>query len=141
MTRARDVANVPTDFPAGAWISYTPTWSGVSSTGGVSTGRYTRIGKTVHYWARYVFGSSGISVVTAINPSKPLAVASGAVIFSHGWIDDMGSGYRMPLMLDGAAIAASSGGTYVGGAFMSNTIPITWAVNDRITIAGTYEAA
>jgi hypothetical protein len=129
------------DFPAGAWIAYTPTWSGISSTGGVSTGRYTKIGKTVHYWARYVVGSSSISIGSSINPSLPLPKAGGAWTFSHGWIDDSGSGWSMPFMINGGAYASNAGGTYTGAAFMSNTIPFTWAVNDAITIAGTYEAA
>jgi hypothetical protein len=44
-------------------------------------------------------------------------------------------------MIEGTAYASIVNGTYTGAAFMSNTIPIPWAVNDKITIAGTYEAA
>jgi hypothetical protein len=129
------------NFPSGAWASYTPTWSGISSTGGLSTGRYTKVGKTVHFWARYSLSATSISIGSAITPSLPLPKAAESFIFSHGWIDDSGSGWSMPFMIEGTAYASIVNGTYTGAAFMSNTIPIPWAVNDKITIAGTYEAA
>ena len=137
MTKARDVANVPTNFPVGAWTAYTPTWSGISSTGATSTGRYVQLGKTVHFFARYVVGSSGISVSGGITPSLPITKNSNSFVISNGWIDDTGTTYFLPIMREGTAFA----NTTTGAANFSNIVPMVWAVNDGITIGGTYEAA
>jgi hypothetical protein len=37
--------------------------------------------------------------------------------------------------------ALNTGGSWGGANYLNSTTPMTWAVNDEIQIAGTYEAA
>ena len=125
----------------GAWTSYTPTWTGISSTGGSSTGGYIQHGKVVHFWARYLVGSSSISVTGAITPSLPVSRRVGDYSTFSGYFTDSGTGWFFPLTVGETMYAANSNGTYVSASTPSGTVPITWAVNDQCVISGTYEAA
>jgi hypothetical protein len=125
----------------GAWTFYTPTWSGISSTGGSSTGGYIRFGKIVHFWARYVVGSSSISVSGGIAPSLPVARRIGDYSTFNGYFEDAGAGWSTPVMVGSAMYAMTTSGSYSSAANTSTTIPFTWAVNDSCVVSGTYEAA
>jgi hypothetical protein len=124
-----------------AWTSYTPTWTGISSTGATSTGAYKQIGKTVFFQAKYVVGSSGISVTGAITPSLPVTKKSTSIPIISGLFIDAGTGYRSTLILDTSLYAVNSSVTYADAATPSNTIPFTWAVNDEVRVSGVYEAS
>jgi len=124
----------------GAWISYTPTWTGITSTGGTSTGAYKQIGKTVFWRAKYVVGSSGISITGAITPSLPTS-KNGTLSLANAWFLDSGRGFHTPVIVDITLYANLASGTYTDAATPSNTIPWTWAVNDEVNISGVYEAS
>ena len=130
-----------TKLALGAWTAYTPTWSGISSTGGTSTGRYAVIGKTVHFYAKYVMGSSSLSVTGAIVPSLPVAAVDISTAVINGIFDDINVGRYMALMVGTTAYVATSSGNYVNLSAPSNTVPMTWATGDNIIVAGTYEAS
>ena len=124
----------------GAWTAYTPTWAGVSSTGGVSTGAYTQIGRTVHFWANYVLGTA-VSITAGISAPLPTGKAAGSEVLVNGVFIDMGTGYYAPLVVGQTLYAARAGVSYVDAETPSNTIPFTWATGDKISVTGTYEAA
>ena len=123
-----------------AWTSYTPTWTGISSTGGTSTGAYKQIGKTVFWRAKYVVGSSGISITGAITPSLPTS-KNGNLSLTSAWFLDSGRGFHTPVIVDITLYANLASGTYTDAITPSNTIPWTWAVNDEVNISGVYEAS
>jgi hypothetical protein len=124
----------------GAWVSYTPTWTGISSSGATSTGAYKQIGKTVFFQAKYVTGSSGISITGAITPSLPVTKKSTSIPIISGLFVDAGTGYRPSVILDVSLYAISASTTYADAATPSNSIPFTWAVNDEVRVSGVYEA-
>jgi hypothetical protein len=126
---------------SGAWTSYTPTWTGISSTGATSTGAYKQIGKTVFFQAKYVMGSSGISVTGAITPSLPVTKKSTSIPILTALFIDAGTGYRSTIVLDTTLYAVDTSTTYSNAATPSNTIPFTWAVNDEVRVSGVYEAS
>jgi hypothetical protein len=124
----------------GIWISYVPTWTNISSTGGSSEGKYIQIGKTVVFWARYIVGSSNISVSGGVYPSLPVAQASGWPVVSGSFLD-FGNNYFPATMWGIGMYATNVSGTFAYAQNLSATTPFTWSVNDSCILSGTYEAA
>jgi hypothetical protein len=145
MTRARDVANVPTNFPVGAWTSFTPTLGNLTvGSGGSITGAYIQLGKTVHFRIRAVMGTS--PTVGAVNFTLPITMKDSTIMNASVFFVDFGSGFPLAmcdLIKSGVhyLYAVNASGTWAGAGYLGSTTPITWAVNDEIQIAGTYEAA
>lgn len=141
----------------GAWTSFTPSLTGfgtLSITQGNSTvsGSYIKVGRYVRFWAKWTFGSttsfSGAAApmvcslpVTAANSQ---AAAAGVVCTV---VDNGSAHYQfMTLNSDSTTTAVLVGpivtsGTYGSQGNVSGTVPFTWAVNDVVWWAGTYEAA
>lgn len=130
----------------GSWTSYTPTITGFTVGNGSISGRYTQIGKTVIFRATFTVGSTsarpnGSVYVNISRPPVPIADEANYQSYMNCMVLDDGTGW-FPLISFGDSIwAFGTGGTYAGIAYLSSTIPITWATNDKIFVSGTYEAA
>jgi hypothetical protein len=135
-----------------AYNSNTPSLTASSSnptlgSGSVANGRYIQINKLVYYFGRVIFGSSGVAagsgdyrVSLPINWGAPI----GSDVCGVAWLVHAGN-YAQPLCrFDGSAVGyfimplvgtwPATGGSNVGAA-----VPWTWAANDEIHWAITYE--
>lgn len=90
----------------GDWTAYTPTWGGALAVMGaaVSTGRWTRIGKTVHMYAKIVWGTSsaiGGGNLTVTAPTASTTANSNATVWTgSGYFGDPSGAWKlcMPLL-------------------------------------------
>lgn len=136
---ARSIADVWQDaVPLGAWAAYTPANTNVTLGNGTLVARYARFGRTIHFMWDLTFGSTTAFTGNA-GLGLPVAAASTGKWSASGSMLDSGTqNYTL-----GGSI--SSAGTTVnpettGGGGITATIPFTWAVSDRLTMTGTYEA-
>lgn len=139
-----------TIFFPGQWTTYTPTWGvtgGTSSTIGNGTllGRYQQTGQTVHFIAQITMGSTTTYSATQWTLSLPVTarVTSTMIPIFNGRIADAtpGSAWGAQAAVEPSGNTVSleaQGTTNVEG--MRQGFPITFAVNDVVTIQGTYEA-
>jgi hypothetical protein len=139
----------PLGPPDAAWPAWAPTWAGLTVGNGTVTARYTRTGRTIHYYLKVVFGSTS-AVTGAVSFTLPVAPSAGRTasidIPSKVQILDTGfgsftggtvwtAGSTVFIQVNGGA------GTYAQLLNLSATIPMTWATGDAIVVDGTYEAA
>lgn len=126
----------------GAWVGYTPTFTGITVGNGTSAFTYVQQGKTVHVRGRFTFGST--SAVTGA-ASISLPVTAVAVNFVPNLTARAGGvDYAMLPIATTTTIgvnALGSAGAYTNRTTLSNLIPGTWTTNDYITFSATYEAA
>lgn len=139
-------------FLNNAWASYTPTVTlvgGGSVGNSVISGAWVQIGKTVHFWANFVGGStSSFSGCTAMYLSLPTAMTSqqeGNIgSLATGLATGGGNGYD--LLTENVntttiqLIAKLANGTYVELIGLAAAVPFAWGANATWSITGTYEA-
>lgn len=131
----------------GTWTDYTPTLTNVTLGNGTRSGRWTRQGDLVTFWARIAAGST-TSVTGLIGFSLPVTAAAGVhdAQFEGVMIDATGP-TRLAGFVDAVSTtqvdlyALSASGTYVSAVATSGTVPFTVANFDEYIVAGTYEAA
>ena len=134
--------------PGGAWLSYTPTVTGISNT--TPTGAYMRLGKTVFFRAKVLLGaSSAVSATPEV--SLPLASASNvpSSAFEVRMVDSdvlrWYSGQGVEVNADAVSIYAlrdnASSLSYSYGIAATSAIPFTWASGDYIEVSGVYETS
>lgn len=116
----------------GTWQSFTPAWSNLTLGNGTSTGRYVRIGNTVHAYYSLTFGSTTV-VTGGLYVALPIAALNPGC----------GSGTLFDSSAPANAIVTCAGGDWLvtAGGRVNATVPWTWAVNDYIRLTVTYEAA
>lgn len=127
----------------GAWQAWTPTVANLTKGNGTEVARYTRIGNTIHFYYKFVFGSTS-SMGTG--PTITLPVNSYGSEFQVPMnIQDYGTanifGYTHVASNIIYLYALLANGTYGGAALVTGTAPMTWTTNDGFTIWGSYEAA
>lgn len=144
---ADSVRDVVDSLEAG-WTAFAPAWTASVTNpvlgNGVLTGRYKRIGRTVHFTITLSPGStttfgSGTYLFSlpfaAVNMNDPRVFP--ALIFDtsgpvrRGAMGTLNTTTTI-LLLDAAS---------TGSGIVSNTVPWVWANGDTIRISGTYEAA
>lgn len=129
--------------PMGEWASYTPTLGTMTVGNGSVSGRYTRIGTTVHFQIIVIFGTTTSISAAAFTASLPTTFAAGAA--AHAPINGVALDSSTSQFYDLAGQAASTSSVYVrqiqpaGVAYITNTVPFTWATGDQIYLWGTYE--
>jgi len=124
----------------GAWTAYTPTWSGTLGNGTIVS-KYALIGKTVHYRIKVTWGSTTSHAAATQSFSLPVPAHAELVINMPAGIAAGGAASSLNgivIFLSNAAFCIMVPG---GTTFWSNTIPVTWANTNTMTLAGTYEAA
>jgi hypothetical protein len=136
----------PAAADAGAWSTYTPTWTASTTNpslgDGTLTGRYKAIGKTVFVKIHMQAGSSTTFGSGHWKFSLPVAAYSGnSAILSATFLDNGTQWY--------AALATNeydSNTAYVvpittASGPVGPTAPFTWTTSDLLTICGSYESA
>ena len=129
----------------GTWSTYSPTLSNWTLGNGTVTGRYTQVGKTVHFIARLTLGStttiSGNPTFT-LPVQAQLGVAISPMQFGAGsFIDNGVNAYNAALRLQSSTtVSVSIIGTNGVNTAPTSTTPFTWGTNDLVLATGTYEA-
>lgn len=131
----------------GIWQTWTPTVSALTVGNGTLVARYSQIGKVINFKLRFTFGSTS-SISNSPTFSLPIAsvASSSGIALGTALIIDSGTTYPTPacaVVADSNVVvrAIRVNATYIEAIDMSSTIPWTWAINDIIDVAGTYEAA
>lgn len=138
------------DFYAGSWHTYTPTWttSGTSPSlgNGTLTGRYMKIGRTVHVVVEFTAGSTTTFGTGTWSFTLPLTAGGAGNLLPIGFVyfEDVGvAGYLGAMRKETSTtfIPATIGtaSTYAGLDVTSNTKPFSWGNTDYFKAAGTYE--
>lgn len=130
----------------GAYVSYTPTLAGTGWAlgNGTVTGKYSRIGRWVSFWAAFVAGST--STFGSGNPrlSLPVTPISDAVEgrWNVAFFDSSASlRYFSRGILSSSDVIAVTSGTNGVQTTTNSTTPFAWATSDTIIISGIYEAS
>ena len=128
----------------GAWASWTPSFTNLTIGNGSVVGKYTQIGKTVHFRLNVTFGST-TSISGSVFTTLPVAINSGIPSLTqigHGLAFESGVS-ASPIGIDagGALFVFTAGSTYVGYSNLNATRPFTWGAADTLSIIGTYEAS
>ena len=130
-----------------AWLAWTPTISGTGWVRGTSalSGRYCKIGKTVHFEINltlasgFTAGSAALTFDLPVNGQTTISPNYMAVQFldssaSQGYLG-IGS-----LTSTGVSVfAIGTGGTYATVTSAIAGVPFTWATGDEVRVNGTYE--
>lgn len=135
-----------------AWVSWTPSWTGLSVGNGVVTAMYTQVGR-VTYFRLHLVGGTTTTHTAAVEFTLPVAAHAnystvGAVAFPIGPCEAENSGVQnFPGIV---AIASTSGvghpfitradSTYAGWVDL-DTSPFTFGNADSLQCSGTYESA
>lgn len=127
-----------------SWVSYTPstTGSGLTLGNGTITGRYKKIGKTVHNTISITLGSTSAISGSGVNWSyflpSGIAPLNPRSVICSGVYGDASTGLGYPLYIWFYVLGYNSG-SFISQ--ISNTLPFTWAINDTIFLNMTYETA
>ena len=131
----------------GRWISYTPglTASTTSPTNWTGTGFYSQTGKTVFVKGQIVAGASMTAgsgtyrLSLPVNASTSIAnvIADGSVslVDASPSVEHTG----MIVYIPASTYVQLKSGLSAAPSVVSNTVPWTWAANDSIRFAFTYE--
>jgi hypothetical protein len=130
--------------PIGRWQSYVPSLTNLTLGNGTVSGKYARVGKTVHWRVTIILGStsvvSGASIVSISLPVNNTAVAGSLILGTLVVLDSSTGEYYAGLALVKSATEAY---LYVGAYLVPviHTAPIAggFATGDQITITGSYE--
>lgn len=132
----------------GNWISWTPTWTGLTVSGSTVTARYMQIGKIIHYRIAVVLGGSNApsGTVTFSLPVTSVTYAGTATLPILGnaqyYITNGFAGYAVWSSTTTATLVClNAAGTYLVAANLSSTVPNTFTNGSEIHVEGFYEAA
>lgn len=133
-------------YLAGDEISYTPTLTGITLSGGSRSGVYGLFGKLVWFNCTYTWGTGdtftggGTPVGFSLPVTATAALRGGGV---NAVVTDSGTGYHDAIVEGGTTtrvdVWAPDGSD--GSTNWSSTVPHTWAAGDTINVGGTYIAA
>lgn len=131
------------------WTAYAPTWKAndadASIGDGTLFGRYKRIGKTVFWYIRFIWGSTTSSPSGVWYFGLPPGLPAFDQVTGSGRCSSA-SGYQVPL-----GVSSSANGVWLtvpgGDAAVQSTVPYTWGpgpnppstVGRTITVSGFYE--
>lgn len=131
------------------WTAYTPTVGGTgwAKGSGTTSGRYCKIGKTVHFEIIYNFstaggGSAGGSALTLSLPetaNSTLAPNYVNVVYVDASPAAQYVGLGSIITTVVTCLTTNAGGTYAALNNVTTTTPMTWATGDEVRINGTYE--
>lgn len=131
------------------WLTYTPSWTGITVGNGTQASAYVLSGKTTNVRMLLTFGST-TSVSGGTSFSLPISCDSGYSPIHHVGIgrcqDASGADCTAALGLISTTactvvIANVAAGTYTQEVDISSTVPFTWTTTDAIKGAITYQAA
>lgn len=130
---------------ATGWITWSPSFTGITVGNGTLVARYQLEGKTCRLHVHLTLGSTS-SVSGGARFAAPFTARTG--IFSGGFqgvLSDTGTATwkAFPFYSGGDFYvgAETASGTYVGYAGISSTVPFTWTTSDILEVYGEYEIA
>ena len=124
----------------GRWVSYTPTIGGFSlGTGSTTVAKYTRSGKLCEFYVNCKMGTSPTSA-SYLSATLPLTGNLSPMPIT-GIVLDSGTAYYETTAYRDTTYAYVYGSGTSGIAIGLNTLGFTWAVNDVVSVTGTYEIA
>lgn len=136
-----------TVVPLGAWTSYTPTFSNFTLGNGTLTASYARMGRTIVFRVTVVLGTTSVMgtdplftlpvTAASYNTHTPIGDCN---ILDASAADFLGTVWATSTT-QGRIITWLANATYVTGAVVTATVPMTWTSTDGFMIVGTYEAA
>ena len=127
---------------AGAWTTWTPTFTNFTLGNGTVTARYQQVGKTVNFSIIVTLGSTS-SMGTTPYFTLPVTAAS-AGNFPMQMADSGSSNYLGSLDCSTTLAyltATVTSGAYATIQYAAATQPFTWSTNDNFACRGSYEAA
>jgi hypothetical protein len=133
---------------AGAYTSFTPTWTNLTVGNATNVGSYLRIGKTVQVNYRIALGTTSVMTGGPLRVTLPFtaSIVQGNPFCGGAYIVDNGTGgYEGWAIVGGGdnaiIFAINSAGTYALPTNITSTVPMTWTTGDELNIGLTYEAA
>jgi hypothetical protein len=129
-----------------AWVTYAPTLSsGWLNGNGTYDAKYCKIGKIVHWRVTFTVGSTTTKGSGMVMSLPVTAAATNSAVSAQGFLVT-GSTRYIASVLFGSTTTVTIGtsvanATYTTWNAMTATTPFTWATNDIVILAGTYEAA
>ena len=127
---------------AGAWTTWTPTFTNFTLGNGTVTARYQQVGKTVNFSIRVVLGSTSSMGTTPYFTLPVTALSAGN--FPMQMADSGASNYLGSLDCSTTLAyltATVTSGAYATIQYAAATQPFTWSTNDDFACRGSYEAA
>lgn len=159
-SKVGDAAVTPAKLQSGTgsswvWSSFTPTvtLSGTGTANGNASisGAYIQVGKTVHYWVRYVVGSTTAfgGGMTGLSFTLPVAASAGFAVstnsYGSGMANISGSTFEVTTQISSPTVAflvcKAAGGSYISYSVISSIQPSSWVSGSSWGAAGTYEVA
>jgi len=130
----------------GDWVAWTPVWTATTTNpvigNGTLTGRYTRIGNTVHASIYLLFGSTTTAGSGVYYFSLPVAANASYINYWGGsWTatDVTVNNFNGSVRAYGYTTIQLP---FTGGsAYVAHQTPMTWGSGDSLRIHWTYEAA
>lgn len=154
ITDKRTFATIGTLNASAPWQSYTPTvtLNGGGSNGNATiTGGYIQIGKTVHFYANYLIGSTTtFSGLTSLYLTIPVASASPFTANTTGsWATGEAIISGTTFLLNTAVVNSTTiqlvsllaSGSYLSADVVTATKPGSWVVGSSWFVSGSYQAA
>lgn len=133
-----------------AWITWTPTLTNLTLGNGTVTARYTRVGRTIEFFFKFVCGSTS---AVGTNPSFSPPVTTSD-LYTTSNVDPIG---LASLFDSGTAVYSgpclwtnttrfiiqywNATGTPLLISSITATVPFTWTTGDVLVATGRYEAA
>ena len=130
----------PQGFPQ--YFSFTPSWTNLTPGSGTNRGRFTLIGRTVHFVVEFVFGTGSAVGTAAVKLARPIPNTDSswsALVANALYLDAGVSAYVGNMVDNGDLTLINCSGTYSAMNYVSTNIPFTWGADDLIAISGTYE--
>jgi hypothetical protein len=128
--------------PGGAWVTWTPTWSGLTVGASTIVARYLQVGKTVHFMLKVTL--SGATVGTPqVTFTLPVAPNTNHPVICPATFADFGNS-----LYSGNALLYTGSQVYLAyinaSGILTNisaSAPIAWGNTDIWSVVGSYEAA
>ena len=118
-------------------VGSTATWSGTIGDGSI-TQTYSRVGRTVNVFTKIAWGSTTSHPASSQTISVPFQADAIAAGVGSWWANDSGTSLHLGtavILPGGTAMLLYDDATT---AQVSNTVPMTWAVNDELIVQLTY---
>jgi hypothetical protein len=129
-------------FRAGAWTTFTPTFTNLTLGNGTATGRYTQVGQTTVLEVIVVFGTTTTITGAVTIGSLPTNNNASATSLKLGDVTmfDSSSGFvYMGVALTAGATTANLFNNAIPIANVTAAVPFAWATGDQLAINMVYE--
>lgn len=128
------------------YTSWTPTFTGLTTTSGTLTGRYYKAGKLVTVEFQFVFGASSAVTGDVIVTNLPYQPLTTGYVTTAALVDTGTATHTGSLGLVGSSSSMLVRRQVVSGSnivvsLLSSTTPFTWTTGDIIQVRATYITA